>query len=160
MILHYLKSVANFNNNADTNKENTENTSPTLQVNNPVNYPIIYRPLHSVSSGNLAQNVSFKSFKNIQQSWKRSHTNSHETQDEIPGTSSDQNNLIIQSDSNELIEIFNIKAREISKAMQELHFSTTDVRNMLSKGRVNNNCPIITQVTGKNNTATTSQARV
>ena len=68
-ILHYLKLVANFNNNADTNKENT---SPTLKVNNSVNNPIINRPLHSVSSGNLAQNVSFKSFKNIQHSWKRS----------------------------------------------------------------------------------------
>ena len=94
-IQHYLKLAANFNNNTDTNKENTENTSPTLQVNNPVNNPIINRPLHFVSSGNSAQNVSFKSFENIQQSWKRSQTNSRETQDEIPGTSSDQNNLII-----------------------------------------------------------------
>ena len=31
-ILHYLKSVANYNNSADTN---TENTSPTVQLNNP-----------------------------------------------------------------------------------------------------------------------------
>ena len=51
--------------------------------------------------------------------------------------------------------------REITKGMQELHFSTIDLRNKLSKGRVNNNCPIITQVTEKNNnTATTSQVRV
>ena len=35
--------------------------------------------------------------------------------------------------------------------MQELHFITIDLRNKLSKGRVNNNCPIITLVTGKNN---------
>ena len=53
-IPHYLKSVANFNNNADTSKENTENTSPTLQINNPVNNPIINRRLHSVGRGNLA----------------------------------------------------------------------------------------------------------
>ena len=44
--------------------------------------------------------------------------------------------------------------------MQELHFSTIDLRNKLSKGRVNNNHPIIAQVTGKNNMATTSQVRV
>ena len=155
-IVHYLESVANFNNNADTNKENTENTSPTLQVNN----PIINRPLHSVSSGNLAQNISFKSFKHIQQSQKRSHMNSHKTQDEILGTSSDQNNLIIQLDSNELTKDCNIKTREVTKAMQELHFSTMNLRNKLSIGRVNNNCPIIIQVTGKNNMATTSQVRV
>ena len=153
-IPHYLKPVANFNNNADiNNKENTENTSPTLQTNN----PIINRPLHSVSSGNLAQNVLFKSFKNIQQSCKRSQMNSHKNQDEIPGTSSDQTDLIIWSDSNELIEDFYIKTREITKAMQEFHFIATDLRNKLSKGRVNNNCPIIT---GKNNTAKTSQVRV
>ena len=29
-IPHYLKSATNFNNSTDTNKENTENTSPTL----------------------------------------------------------------------------------------------------------------------------------
>ena len=44
--------------------------------------------------------------------------------------------------------------------MQELCFSTTDLRNKLSKGRVNNNCPIITQVTGKNNMTTASQVRL
>ena len=63
-IPHYFKSASNFNNNVDT-KENTENTSSTLQVINPVNNSTINRPIHSVSSGNLAQNVSFKSFKNI-----------------------------------------------------------------------------------------------
>ena len=43
---------------------------------------------------------------------------------------------------------------------QELHFSTIDLRNKLSKGRVNNNHPIIAQATGKNNMSTASQVRV
>ena len=83
-ILHYLKTVStlkvsNINNNAESNsnKEKEKDTSPTLQVN-----PINTRPLHPVSSGNLAQKVSFKSFKNIQQLCKRSRTNSRK--DEIP----------------------------------------------------------------------------
>ena len=52
--------------------------------------------------------------------------NSHKIQDKIPGIS-DQNqnqNLIIQSDSNELIGDFNTKMKEITTAMHELHFST------------------------------------
>ena len=107
-IPHYLKlasnlKASNINNNADSNSSmEKENTSPTLQVN-PINNSI-NRPLHSVSSGNLAQNVSFKSLKNIQQSHKRCNTNS--CKDKIPGTS-DQNlnpNLILRCDSNELIE--------------------------------------------------------
>ena len=44
--------------------------------------------------------------------------------------------------------------------MQELHFSTIDLKNKLSKGRVNNNHPIIAQVTGKNSMTTASQVRV
>ena len=44
--------------------------------------------------------------------------------------------------------------------MQELHFSTIDLRNKLSKGRVNNKCAIIAQVTGKSNMANTSEVRV
>ena len=44
--------------------------------------------------------------------------------------------------------------------MQELHFSTIDLRNKLSKGRVNNNCPFIAQVTGRNNMTTAVQVRV
>ena len=44
--------------------------------------------------------------------------------------------------------------------MQELHFSTIDLRNKLSKGRVNNKCLIITQITVKNNVTNTSQVRV
>ena len=42
--------------------------------------------------------------------------------------------------------------------MQGLHFSTTDVRNKLSKGHITNNCPIITQVATGNNV--TTQVRV
>ena len=53
-----------------------------------------------------------------------------------------------------------LKLREITKGMQELHFSTINLRNKLSKGRVNNNCPIITQVTGRNNMTTAAQVRV
>ena len=86
-ILHYLKAV-NVSNSADTNKNKTkedENISPTLQVN-----PI--RSLKSVSSGNLARNMSFKSFESIQQSHKRSYTNSDESLDDgNPGTSKDPN---------------------------------------------------------------------
>ena len=35
-IPYYLKLAAKFNNSTDTNKENTENTSPTFQVTNPI----------------------------------------------------------------------------------------------------------------------------
>ena len=114
-ILHYLKLEANFNNSADTsNKENTENTSPTLQVNN----PITNRPIHSVSSGNLAQNVLFKSFENIQQFQQRSHMNFHEIQmDEIPGTSSDQNNLNIPSKN--LMNSLRISILKLEKSLKQ-----------------------------------------
>ena len=79
--------------------------------------------------------------------------------DEIPGTSEiTENNLTIQSKSNELIDEFNIKTREITKAMQGLHFSTFDLRNKLSRGHTTNNCPIITQVTRRNKA--TPQVRV
>ena len=139
-IPHYLKSATNLNNSADTN---TDNTSPTLQVNNP-----IIRPIHSFSTGNLSRSTtSFKSFKNIQQSHKRSHTNSC-NMDKILGIPFKilQNNLTIQSKSKVLIDEFNIKTREITKVMQGLPFSTTDLRNKLSRGCVTNNQPIITQV--------------
>ena len=54
-IPHYLKA-GNFNNSADTTiTKEDENISPTLQVN-----PI--RSLRSASSGNLARNMSFKSY--------------------------------------------------------------------------------------------------
>ena len=126
----------NTNNNADSKAEETkEDTTPSLQVNT------------RSSTGNLSRKVSFKSFKNIMQSCKRSWTNSH---DKIPGTSSDpilNNNSAILSNSNELIDEFNTKTNEITKAMGELHFSTIDLRNKLTKGRTNNH-PIITQVTG------------
>ena len=73
-----LITMLTLNSNKETEKENT---SPTLQVN-PINTN--NRPLCSGSSGSLAQKVSFKSFKNTQQSCERSCMNSHE--DEIPGT--------------------------------------------------------------------------
>ena len=54
--------------------------------------------------------------------------------DEIPGTSleSIENNSTIQSTSNELIDIFNTKTKEITEVMHGLHFSTADLRNKLS----------------------------
>ena len=165
-ILHYLKmpptlKASNINNNADSNKatdkekQNKEDTTPVSQVIDPIN-----TRLTCISSVNLAQKVSFKSFENIQQSCKKSHTNSCY---EIPGTLSNPNlslNTLISSNSNELMEEFNSKTKEITKAMHELHFSTTDLRNKLSKGRVNNNCPIIAQVTGRENMTTNAQVRV
>ena len=65
--------ASNINNGADSNKKKEKDTSPTLQVKDPIN-----THLHSLSNGNLAQKVSFKSFENIQQSHKRSYMNSHE----------------------------------------------------------------------------------
>ena len=104
-ILHYLKAV-NFNNSADTKQNKAkedENISPTFQVN-----PI--RSLRSASSGNLARNMSFKSFESIQQSCKRSHTNSHDSCESLddgnPDLSKDPN---FTSNSNELMEQFNKK---------------------------------------------------
>ena len=152
VILHYLKMTSsmvpknnkenittniqeNTNNNADSKAEDTkEDITPTLQVNT------------RSSTGNLSRKVSFKSFKNITQSHKRSQTNSR---DEIPGMSSDpilNNNIAISSNSTELIDEFNTKTNEITKPMGELHFSTIDLRNKLTN-RTNNH-PIITQVTG------------
>ena len=109
----------------------------------------------------MSGKVSFKSFKSLQQSRKRSHTNSHdETSDAMSDT--ELNNLM--SNSNELLDQFNTKTKEIIKGLHELHFSTIDLRNKLKSGTVNNDCPIITQVTGRNNanasTTTTNQVRV
>ena len=125
----------NTNNNADSKAEESEEDSlPISQVNT------------RASTGNLSRKVSFKSFETIMQSRKRSHTNSR---DEIPGTSSDLIiNVPISSNSDEIIDQFNNKTTETTKAMVELHFSTIDLRNKLSKGRTNNNHPIITRVTG------------
>ena len=39
---------------------------------------------------------------------------------------------------------------EIIKTMASLHFSTIDLRNKISQGCINNNIPIITQVTSGN----------
>ena len=47
-----------------------------------------------------------------------------------------------KSESNELIDIFNIKTKEITEAMQGLHFSTIVLRNKLSRGHITNNYPI------------------
>ena len=89
-IPYYLKA-GNCNNSANTSKE--EEVTPTLQVNSKS------RPIRSISSGNLAKKMSFKSFKDIQQSQKRSHTNScdtseNEIDDGNPGSSKDANFLI------------------------------------------------------------------
>ena len=102
-IPHYLRP-GNFNNSTDTNKD--ENNIPTLQVNSKS------RSLRSVSSGNLARNTSFKSYESIQQSRKRSHTNSRESHsyenldDGNPGSSKDSN---FTSNSTELMDQFNKK---------------------------------------------------
>ena len=168
-IPHYIKmastlKMTNINNNADSNSEQdetkTKDTTPSQ-----VNYPSTSRNtqyntwLTSIRSSNLAHKVSFKSFENIQQSHKRSHTNSC---NKIPGTSSDPNLNLISKNSNELLDEFNTKTNEITKGLHELRFSTIDLRNKLSKGRVNNNHPFITQVSGRNNmtASTTAQVRV
>ena len=81
-IPHYIRA-GNCNNSAITNKD--EEGTPTLQVNSKS------RPIRSISCGNLTKKMSFKSFESIQHSCKRSHTNSHESSDEIddgnPGSS-------------------------------------------------------------------------
>ena len=108
---------------------------------------------------NNANSNPFKSFENIQQSCKRSCTN-FLVHDEITGASSDSNlNSNLISNTNELLDEFNNKTSEIIKGLHELHFSTIDLRNKL-KGRVNNDHPIITQVTGRNNASSTNQVRV
>ena len=145
-IPHYLK-VGNCNNSLNTNKE--EEGTPTLQVNSKS------RPIRSISSGNLAKKMSFKSFEDIQQSRKRSRTNSRETsENEInggnPGSSKDPNFSSKPSNSDDIIQQFNDKTKEIIKTMASLHFSTTDLRNKLSQGCTNNVNTIITQVTMRN----------
>ena len=142
-IPHYLKA-GNCNNSANTNKE--DEGTPTLQVNSKS------RHIRSKSRGNLAKKMSFKSFEDIQQSWKRSCTNSWETsENEIddgnPGSSKDPNFSSKPSNSEEIIQQFNKKTTEIIKTMASLHFSTIDLRNKLSQGCTNNVNPIITQVT-------------
>ena len=137
-IPHYLKA-GNCNNSANTNKE--EEGTPTLQVNSKS------RPIRSISIGNLAKKMSFKSFKDIQKSQKRSHTNSHETsENEIdggnPGSSKDPNFSSKPSNSEAIILQFNGKIKEIIKTMASLHFSTIDLRNKLSQGCTNNVNPI------------------
>ena len=74
-----------------------------------------------------------------------------------PGSSKDPN---FMSNSNELMEEFNKKTNEILKTMAGLHFSTIDLRNKLTKGCINNNFPIITQVTVGNVSQGQGQVRV
>ena len=111
-IPHYLRA-GNCNSSANTNKD--EEGTPTLQVNSKS------RPIRSTGSGNLAKKMFFKSFKSIQQSQKRSCTNSCKTSDESkiddsnPGSSKDPN---FTSNSNEIIEQFNSKTKEIFKQWQ------------------------------------------
>ena len=111
-ILHYIKmastlKMSNVNNNANSNPE-PEDTKTKNTIPSQVNYPSTSRntpyntQLASVSSNNLSLKVSFKSFKNIQQSCKRSRTNSC---NKITGTSSDPNlNSNLISNSNELFD--------------------------------------------------------
>ena len=184
-IPHYIKmastlNVTNINNNAESNlgsedKDREILTQASSQGPSQVNYPSTSKnichtgknnpynmqlALHS--SNNLSRKVSFKSFKNLQQSHKRSCTNSHNETSDVSDPES--NNL---TNSNELLDQFNTKTKEITKGLHELHFSTIDLRNKINSGRVNNGCPIITQVTGRNNirtstttTTTSNQIRV
>ena len=105
--------------------------------------------------------MSFKSFESIQQSCKRSRTNSHDSCESLdngnPASSKDPN---FTSNSNELMEQFNKKTNEIIQTMAGLHFSTIDLRNKLSKGCINNNCPIIAQVTVENVSQGQGQVKV
>ena len=77
----------------------------------------------------------------------------------------ESNNLA--SNSNELLDQFNTKTKEIIRGLHKLHFSTIYLRNKLNSGRVHNGFPIITQVTERNNiststttTSTSNQVRV
>ena len=127
VIPHYLKS-GNCNNSANTSKE--EETTPTLQVNPK------FIPIRSISSGNLAKKMSFKSFEDIQQSRKRSCTNSRKTLENDggnPGPSTDPNFSSNPSDSEAVIQQFNDKTKEITKTMANLHFSTIHLRNKISR---------------------------
>ena len=182
-ILHYIKmastlKVTNINNNAGSNPGSEDKDIPTQapsQGPSQVNYPSTSKNVCHIgknnpyntqlalhSSDNLSHKVSFKSFESIQQSHKRSRTNScNETSDIV--SDSELNNLM--SNSNELLDQFNTKTKEIIKGLHELHFSTIDLRNKLNSGRVNNDHPIITQVIGRNNiststTTTSNQVRV
>ena len=94
--LHYLQSAVSTNSSTDTDQTTTSKikTSPSLQVNTPNS-----RPIHLISSGNIAKSTLFERFKNIQQLHKRFHTKSHtDNMGEIPGTCSEiiENNLTIQ----------------------------------------------------------------
>ena len=84
----------------------------------------------------------------------------NEIDDSNPGLSKDPN---FTSNSDEIIQQFNSKTKEIIKTMASLHFSTIDLRNKISQAHTNNNNPIITQVTSGNyqtrSRSRTSQSR-
>ena len=143
---------------SQVNYPSTSKNIGHIGKNNPYN-----TQLALYSSDNLSCKVSFKSFENIQQSRKRSRTNSHHKTSDM--SDSESNNLV--SNSNELLHQFNTKTKEIIKGLHELHFSTIDLRNKINSGRVNNDHPVITQVNGRNNiststttTTTSNQVRV
>ena len=157
-IPHYLKS-GNCNNSANTskNKDKEEENTLTLQVNSRS------RPIRSISSGNLARKISFKSFEDTQQSRKRSRTNSRETLEidgGTPGPSSNPNFSSNPPDSEAIIQQFNEKTKEITKTMANLRFSTIDLRNKISQGCITNINPIITQVTRNSQNQGQGQVRV
>ena len=58
------------------------------------------------------------------------------------------------------MEQFNKKTNEIIKTMASLHFSTIDLRNKLSQGHINNNLPIIPQLTLGNSQQGQGEVRV
>ena len=157
-IPHYLKS-GNCNNSANTSKDKDkeEENTLTLQVNSRS------RPIRSISSGNLARKISFKSFEDTQQSRKRSRTNSRETLEidgGAPGPSNDPNFSFNPPDSEAIIQQFNEKTKEITKTMADLRFSTIDLRNKISQGCITNINPIITQVTRNSQNQGQGQVRV
>ena len=74
-IPHFIR-VGNCPNSTNTCKD--EEGTPTLQVNSKS------RPIWSISSGNLAKKMSFKSFQSIQNSCANSHESSNEINDSNP----------------------------------------------------------------------------
>ena len=128
----------NTNNNADSKpEESKEDSIPTLQVKilSPllVIYPEKFHLKASKMSCNLARDLVRTLAMRLQGCHPIQFLN---------------NNVANSSNSDEIIDQFNNKTTEIIKAMGELHFSTIDLRNKLTK-RANNICPIITQVPGR-----------
>ena len=112
-ILNYLKvgMFTNTNNNADSvtkaDSNKTEKIQPTCQVNNPT-------IIHSISRDNMLKRlISFKTFKNVHQSEKRSHMNCHidDNSYETSGTfpRNNEQDSPIKYKSSEIITNFNMK---------------------------------------------------